>query len=462
MSGTSSKEKVASGQQLVASGQWSVASEKNLPSPACGRGAGGEGGQPSAQVASGQRPVASKERSGVRGQGPEKVTSNDGTVSSVQDTEVVNHKSEIINHKSLSPLPSPLSSLPPFLLLLDPPAPGPWNMAVDEALLEAAAAEGQCTLRFYQWSEPTLSLGYFQTYADRWQHKASSHSAVVRRSSGGGAIMHDLELTYSIAVPDRHPLAIDRLGFYQAVHKTLIATLAQWGIEAFMFAQPHIHHWPGSCENLTPPSPTGNEAQGEDASLPSPTGKEIGSESSSLPSPASGRGAGGEGGQPSAQVASGQWSVASESAPKSQNPEIPKSPISKSPIPNPQSPLPSPLPPHPQPFLCFQRRAPGDVLIGETKITGSAQRRCRGAVLQHGSVLLARSAAAPELDGLKELTGRQISPDQLTEAWLKRLAEVLPGGWQTGTLSDAARRRAETIVLEKHATAAWIEHRGRI
>ena len=129
--------------------------------------------------------------------------------------------------------------LPPssFLLLLDPPASGAWNMAVDEVLLEAAAADGQCTLRFYRWEEPTLSLGYFQTYADRWQHEPSSHAAVVRRMSGGGAILHDAELTYSFAVPSHHPLANNRLGFYQAVHTALIEALAQWGIEAAMFAQ---------------------------------------------------------------------------------------------------------------------------------------------------------------------------------------------------------------------------------
>ena len=74
-------------------------------------------------------------------------------------------------------------------------------MAVDEVLLEAAAADGQCTLRFYRWEEPTLSLGYFQTYADRWQHEPSRDAAVVRRTSGGGAILHDAELTYSFAVP---------------------------------------------------------------------------------------------------------------------------------------------------------------------------------------------------------------------------------------------------------------------
>ena len=47
-------------------------------------------------------------------------------------------------------------------LIIDPPAPGAWNMAVDEALLLDAAENGLATLRFYQWSEPTLSLGYFQ------------------------------------------------------------------------------------------------------------------------------------------------------------------------------------------------------------------------------------------------------------------------------------------------------------
>ena len=46
-------------------------------------------------------------------------------------------------------------------------------MAVDEALLVDAAENGIATLRFYQWSEPTLSLGYFQRYDDRHQHAAS-------------------------------------------------------------------------------------------------------------------------------------------------------------------------------------------------------------------------------------------------------------------------------------------------
>ena len=54
-------------------------------------------------------------------------------------------------------------------------------MAVDEVLLESAAENGQCTLRFYQWSEPTLSLGYFQHFRERRRHIPSRDCPVVRR-----------------------------------------------------------------------------------------------------------------------------------------------------------------------------------------------------------------------------------------------------------------------------------------
>jgi len=260
-------------------------------------------------------------------------------------------------------------------------------MAVDEVLLEAAAVDGQCTLRFYRWQEPTLSLGYFQTYADRWQHAASSRSAVVRRVSGGGAIMHDLELTYSLAIPARHPLAIDRLGCYRAIHLALIEALAQWGIEAKMFA-PCSTAAPG-C--VVPPCSTA--APG--CVVP--------------------------GAQPTSAV------------PRAQR----------------------------ESFLCFQRRSPGDVLVGEAKVAGSAQRRCRGAVLQHGSVLLAQSTAAPELAGLKELTDKAIEPEQLIEAWLAQLAGALSATWQTGRLSDEQHRRANVLMAEKYASPVWTESRGR-
>jgi lipoate-protein ligase A len=246
-----------------------------------------------------------------------------------------------------------------FHLLLDPPAAGAWNMAVDEALLEAAAADGLCALRFYRWEAPTLSLGYFQTYDERWQHAASRHCAVVRRASGGGAILHDRELTYSLAVPDRHPMAIDRLGLYRSVHTALIEALAEWAIEAKMVERPA-------------------EPSTGDAALR-------------------------------------------------------------------------------QPFLCFQRRSPGDVVIGETKVAGSAQRRCRGAVLQHGSVLLARSVAAPELAGIEELTGKGLPADELIAAWREKLAKTHGISWQGGELGETERSRAASLVVEKYACPAWME-----
>ena len=101
------------------------------------------------------------------------------------------------------------------------------------------------------------------------------------------------------------------------------------------------------------------------------------------------------------------------------------------------------------------------MLVGETKVAGSAQRRSRGAVLQHGSVLLARSAAAPELIGLKELVDKIVGPEQLVEAWLGRLAATLPITWQTGGLSDDQRRRAAARAVQKYASRAWTENRQR-
>ncbi len=83
-------------------------------------------------------------------------------------------------------------------------ADGPANMALDEALLDAVAADAETAyLRTYGWTVPTLSLGYFQRLAEvqadaRWQSVA-----VVRRLTGGGAIWHHQEVTYALIVPCR-------------------------------------------------------------------------------------------------------------------------------------------------------------------------------------------------------------------------------------------------------------------
>lgn len=79
-------------------------------------------------------------------------------------------------------------------------ADGATNMAADEALL-GSAVRGGAALRFYTWTEPTLSLGYFQHASERTSDANLAGLAWVRRSTGGAAIVHHRELTYALALP---------------------------------------------------------------------------------------------------------------------------------------------------------------------------------------------------------------------------------------------------------------------
>jgi lipoate-protein ligase A len=120
--------------------------------------------------------------------------------------------------------------MPTLRVIYDVDAAGDWNMAVDEALAESVGQGGPATLRFYGWSPATLSLGYFQRIADRAFHSASGDCAVVRRASGGGAILHDQELTYSLVVPADLPDARDAQTLYWMAHSVLRETLAKFGV----------------------------------------------------------------------------------------------------------------------------------------------------------------------------------------------------------------------------------------
>jgi lipoate-protein ligase A len=247
-------------------------------------------------------------------------------------------------------------------LLIDPPAIGAWNMAVDEMLLERAAERGTATLRFYEWSPATLSLGYFQRAAERESHTASRLCPLVRRASGGGAIVHDRELTYSLALPTAHPLAADAETLYYEVHRLLIAALAEFGVSATLSEKRNVSR-------------------------------------------------------------------------------------------------------REEPFLCFQRRSGGDIVVGPHKICGSAQRRNKGAILQHGSVLVAASPAAPELPGLAELGAPAINVAALTEAWLghwraqlRRRALSLSAADVRG-LDETETGRADEIRVNKYAAPVWTNRR---
>ncbi|QDT69993.1 Octanoyltransferase LipM [Planctomycetes bacterium MalM25] len=259
-------------------------------------------------------------------------------------------------------------------LIVDDPAAGAWNMAIDEALLESAVAGGPATLRVYRW-EPTLSLGYFQPYADRAKHPASAALPCVRRSSGGGALVHDQELTYSLTLSAADFGKLDLpYPLYCAAHRAVIAALVELG---------------GDSERLTLCDPT--------------------------------KGA----------------------------------------------------PPAEEPFLCFLRRADGDLLVGPPhpgavhgrpvngryKVAGSAQRKSRGALLQHGGVLLERSPLAPELPGLGDLGLLAESASSFEEVLIRKFADGLNLRLSATELETNERERANRLLEQKHADGAWIRKR---
>lgn len=237
-------------------------------------------------------------------------------------------------------------------------APAAWNMAVDEVLLENAASSGQLALRFYGWAKPSISLGYFQAYDDRRQHPTSLDCPLVRRTSGGGALIHDTpdhDLTYSLAVPDVPRRSQAQQTLYHQMHDAVRRAVRELALE------------PRLCE----------------------------------PDEADVR----------------------------------------------------------RPFLCFLRRSPGDLLVGDHKIMGSAQRRSAAAVLQHGTLLLAQSPAAPELFGLSQLCRQEVSSDAILERWRYHLHQIWPVAWTDQPLSDQEVARAHEKVAKKFGHPVWNRRR---
>src|SRR5579884_3120730 len=93
-------------------------------------------------------------------------------------------------------------------LILPETFDGPWNMAVDEALL-ALVGEGVSppTLRFYEWRSPWISLGTGQSATDLDVAAIAERGwGILRRSSGGTAVLHQGQLGYAVILPSQHPL----------------------------------------------------------------------------------------------------------------------------------------------------------------------------------------------------------------------------------------------------------------
>ena len=260
----------------------------------------------------------------------------------------------------------------------DEQAAGATNMGADEALVAEAVARGILLVRLYGWQPAAVSLGAFQRLDDARQCSGIASLPVVRRPSGGGAIIHGSDLTYAAAVPKHHPWGSSPQRLYDAFHGAMVEALAGWKIVA------SLHPAAG------PAAPAAASAQ--------------------------------------------------------------------------------------EPFLCFDRRAVGDVVMPDrrvgreqappAKVMGSAQRRLEGAVLQHGSLLLTANAAASgsaQHPGIQELAGDGVeSPAirDLVSRWLELVATSLGArvAVQTGSFAGAARSEVDRLA-ERFGQVRWTARR---
>lgn len=217
-------------------------------------------------------------------------------------------------------------------------------------MLRAADVSFLPTLRLYEW-ETTISLGYFQHYDDVSRQDSNVAALpVVRRLTGGGAILHDLELTYSMVLPVSHPIVDGRPNrLYEIAHDAMIELLSSEGLGA---------HRNGNTDDS-------GAAKG--------------------------------------------------------------------------------------PFFCFARRHALDVLIGNDKIAGSAQRRTRTAILQHGSLILGRRFAvqpSAEIDHSHEalIARARIRFPEIFTALLNM--QGMTGEWSAKELEEADALRAKYLGAE--------------
>jgi lipoate-protein ligase A len=225
-------------------------------------------------------------------------------------------------------------------------ADGLHNMAADEVLLEGA--DRSACLRFYGWSEPTASLGYFQPHAIR-----PANLPYVRRPSGGLTLVHHHELTYCLALPAGASWQGGE-PWLRRMHRVIAAALGKLGVAT------HLH-------------------EGQDLHRDTP--------------------------------------------------------------------------------LCFGHLTAGDLLLNGWKIGGSAQRRSRGALMQHGGILLAQSEFAPDLAGIRELTGRELSIAQLTHMIGAAFVEETLRHLIDTTWGAERRQRVITLVRRKYSRTEWNDKR---
>ncbi len=225
-------------------------------------------------------------------------------------------------------------------------------MAADELLLQKAADQGDSYLRFYKWTEPTVSLGYFQSHKEIHQAKHLEILPLVRRPSGGFTLVHDREITYSLILAsslNSFPAPF----WLQSFHEVIQTTLNRLEVD---------------------------------------------------------------------------------------------SKLSKVDVPSDH-------------FLCFKHHTKGDLLIGTNKIVGSAQRRSKGALLQHGAILLSQSVFTPQLPGIRELAGIAINEDSLVSQLEICLVQKMSWKLKAVEWSEIDQRDIEELERNKYRQDAWTRKR---
>ncbi len=296
-------------------------------------------------------------------------------------------------------------------ILIDAATDGGRNMAIDEALLHAVGRGlSGPTLRLYRWERATLSLGYSQKLAALADQPLLVRSMpLVRRVTGGGAILHDREMTYCLALPLADASAVGE-----------IFCLA--GAAADMYGRMH-----------------GFLAQAVDrlgrqgvATRPGFTAARLAGDAAATDTAEGGGATKADAGKPARPTNAADGGCATNMA---------------------QGEVRAGAAPAGKAFLCFERHSSLDLMMGGDKLAGSAQRRSKHALIQHGSLVL-RSHPAQPSQAVERITGRHITFEEMASALLSVLrAEGLE-------LEHGQLTQSESLLLpdliEKHQSQAWV------
>jgi lipoate-protein ligase A len=116
-----------------------------------------------------------------------------------------------------------------WFMIHDGPGDPGFNMALDEALLQSTPLTGRPVLRFYGWSRPAATFGYFQSVTEI--ERLTPLRPLIRRPTGGGLVPHAGDWTYSLVVPPGHPwFALRAAPSYRRLHQWLQAAWHQVGL----------------------------------------------------------------------------------------------------------------------------------------------------------------------------------------------------------------------------------------